>query len=169
MEHFLLQLVLVWSSVVQVSTFSTHQTGRGIMVFSFCFSQCLACTGMGYHCKNFIPLGVLCISSNTQCVTLQKYKTLLEMVIGLYFWWTGSHHWFLYTDFFSSLSEAPISFSVFSANQVASGGRGRGFFIFNFDRGTRIPGTLKEGINGPIPYSTVTCNPMRVMWWFTTH
>jgi len=65
--------------------FSTYQTGPGIRVFSFCFSPCLACTGMGYYFKNFIPLGVLCIPSNVQCATLQKYKTLFEMVIALYF------------------------------------------------------------------------------------
>ncbi len=40
---------------------------------------------------------------------------------ALYFWWMGSHPWFLFPGFFSSLFEAPSSFSVFSANQVERG------------------------------------------------
>jgi hypothetical protein len=83
-EHFSLQLVLVSSSVVPAN-FSTHQTGPAIRVFSFGFSQCLGCTGMGYHFNNFIALRVLCISSKSQRMTLKKYKTLFEMVIALYF------------------------------------------------------------------------------------
>ncbi len=78
MEHFLLQLVLGSKQCCGSINFSTYQTGPGIRVYSFCFSPCLACTGMEYHFKNFIPVEVLGISSNAQCVTVPKYKTLLE-------------------------------------------------------------------------------------------
>jgi hypothetical protein len=63
MEHFLFAAA---AGLKQYCAGINFSTGPGIRIFSFCFSPCLACTGMGYHFINFIPVGVLCISSKAQ-------------------------------------------------------------------------------------------------------